>query len=425
MAEEQFFPMFMKRLREEVKKLQKKKQPCNPFSQRIYKNYWNSYDNYEESDHPIIACDGSLGSSSFSGGVIFWVARAIAHTYVKENLVQRIPEVEVKGDYRLDPRARSLFMKAVELKTLKKTIQRAIEEYGKAFAIYDGSLYLTFSHHTPILEATKEVLNEYVRELSSLLALGMKDNVKILGVAKDSDISYLRSHIMSLELLKNEIGGLSLYRNIKQMREEIAKRGPLNSILLKDYVNEMQNDESDESCYDRLMNTSGFTTPLLLAPQTCYVIQEDKENRRHWSESRFRRSSSRTLVPLFKEIDKTYELPPIALTYWKPKHGLRTYRLDIPSNLLGYNIKCDDLIKDEFVSSKAIASMKDLVAILNWLDNEAYGIRPLVDVDEITRLIRSRYKSAYEPAIQEELKLHGLDFKSRKRNARDDLMRRY
>ena len=273
--------------------------------------------------------------------------------------------------------------------------------------------------------AIKEILKEYVSELSSLLELGMRDNVKIIGVVKDSDINYLRSHIINLLLLEDGIERIGYYRNIKQMREEMEKQGLLGAKSLKDYLKEIENDESDEAFYNAFTEKPGFTTPLLLAPQICYAMQEVKGGRRRWSESRFRARAPESFIPLIKEIDRLYDLPPVALTYWKPKHKRRTYRLDIPSCLLGCDIKCDDLNSDEFVDRNGNESMRNLVAILNWLDREAYGIRPLVDVDEIVRLTRKRYKSSYEPIIHKELKLHGHNFKPRKRDMRDDFMRRF
>lgn len=422
MAEEQFFPIFTSRLREEVERLRKKRESSVSSVQSIYKKYWNVCDYCEESNYPIIACDGSLGSSPLSGGLTFWVARAVAHTYVNGTLLQATPEVGVKGDYMLE--GESIFMKTVELRALRKATQAALKEHGKALAFYDGSLYFTFFHHRPHMEARKEILQDYVSELYSLLKLGLNDDVKILGVSKDSSITYLRTHIIFEELSKHNIDGLGYFRSIKWMRERMKREAPLDTDPIKDYLKEIENDESDEALYDKLMKEPGFTTPLLLAPQTCYVMQEVEEGHKRWSESHLRVASSESLKPLLEEMDKLYSLPPIALTYWKPKHGLRTYRLDVPSNLLGHKGKCEDLTGDEYVDLDVVNDMKGLVAKLNWLDKADYGIRPLIDVDEIARLIHRTYRRAYEPVILEELKEYGFDVKPRKRSIRDFFMRR-
>jgi hypothetical protein len=172
------------------------------------------------------------------------------------------------------------------------------------------------------------------------------------------------------------------------------------------------------------MKEAGFTTPLLLAPQTSYVLHESEKGHKRWSESSLRRRS-KSLSSLLQKMDELYSLPPIALTYWKPKHCLRTYRLDIPSYQLGVNVKTEDLIVDKFVNEQSIQAMKKLIKLLNSLDRKAYGIRPLLDVDEIARLIRRRYTKAYEPVILEELKSRGFNVKQRKRSMRDYYMRRY
>jgi len=424
MAEEQFFSMFMERLREEVEKLPPQDLTTS-FTQHIYAKHWNTCDRCNEPDYPIIVCDGSPGSSLFSGGLTFWVARAVAHTYVKGTLVKATPDVEVKAGYRLE--GQSFFTKAVELGALRRAVEEAVKEYGKAFAIYDGSFYLVFLHHRPYIEAGREALERYVSELSSLLQLGMKDDVKILGVSKDSDVTYLRAHIILEELLELDVPELSYYRSIRQMREKMSEETKLllNTDSLRGFLKEIEFDISDEALYDKLMKDAGFTTPLILAPQTCYATQEVKMGRRRWNDANLWVRPPETLIPLFKEIGRLYGLPPIAVTYWKPRHCLRTYRLDVPSNLLGYDAECGDLTSDKFADSNVVDRMKDLVATLNWLDREAYGIRPLVDVDEIVRLVRRRYKTAYEPVISEELKSHGFDAKPRKRSVREDFMRRY
>ena len=424
MAEEQFFSMFMDKLTKEVEGLPRLDLSAT-FTQRIYPKYWNKNENCEKPDFPIIACDGSLGSSHFSGGITFWVARAVAHTYFDDALVRITPLVDVKADYRLE--GQSFFMKAVELKALRLAIEEALKEYENVFAIYDGSFYLVFLHYQPHIKARKEEIEVYVSELHSLLRLGMKNNVKLLGVSKDSNISYLRAHIIVKELLGHKVEGLSYYRSISRMRDKMSKdmKHRLEADQLKEYLREIESDISDEALINSLMNEPGFTTPLLLAPQTCYVIHEAKKGYKHWSESNLRNRSHESLVPLLDKMDELYGLPPIAITYWKPKHGIRTYRLDIPSYLLGYDGKCENLTRDQFADSETINAMKELIGTLNWLDKKAYGIRPLVDVDEIARLAHRRYRRAYEPVILEELRTHGFEVEQRKRSMRDYFMRRY
>jgi len=422
MAEEQFFSMFTDKLKNEVERLP----PIaldSSFSQEIYPKYWQRFDGCEEIDYPVIACDGSLGTSQFSGGITFWVARAVAHTYLNNSLRKVKPIVEVKADYRLE--GHSFFMKAAELKVLRLAVEEALEEYGEALALYDGSLYLVFLHHRPHIEARREAIESYVNELTALIRLGINKNVRLIGVSKDSDISYLRAHIIVEELRKHGFNSFRHYRSIKRMRERISDDLKVKvKAINREYFKEIALDISDEALVNTLMKESGFTTPLLLAPQTSYVLHESEKEHKRWSESSLRRGS-KSLSSLLQKMDELYSLPPIALIYWKPKHCLRTYRLDVPSYQLGVDVKTEDLIVDKFVNEKGIQAMKHLIELLNSLDRKAYGIRPLLDVDEIARLIRRRYTRAYEPVIFEELKSHGFNVEQRKRSMRDYYMRRY
>jgi hypothetical protein len=348
------------------------------------------------------------------------MARAVAHVSTGGPPIKEKPEVRVKVGYRLE--GESIFMKTVELQTLKAAVEETLHEYGNVLALYDGSLYLTFLHHPPYLEARAEVLREYVNALTSLLEMASMDGVSIVGVSKDSNITYLRAHIIHEVLSQNGIGMPSC-RSIREIRKVLNKlSGNNNSSLIESYLEEVKCDTSDESLYNWLIDEPGFTKPLLLAPQTCYVPHE---RGRSWNESYLRTKSPETLMPFLEEVDKLYDLPPIALTYWKPKHGLRIYRLDVPSAMLGCADKCGSLTTDKFASPIQIEAMKKLIATLNGLENEAYGIVLLLTVDEIVRLDHGRYKTVYEPIILKELKAHGHDVKLRKRSVRDIFMRRY
>ena len=422
MAEEDFFSIFIERLREELKKIIPQNSTA-PFIQQLYLRYWNPCERCEKPSFPIIVCDGSFGKSDFTGGLTFWVARAISHVYLDGTHLKKAQNVGVKAGYRLE--GQSFFMKAIELRTLRNAIEDALREHGQVFALYDGSLYLTFLHHKSSIKAKLEPLKEYISELSSLLKLTMENNVKLIGVSKDSNITYLRAYILFEELSRIGIFGLDRYRSIKPMREKLKEVIKFStSEPIKDYLSEIERDESDELIFHNITKEPGFTTPLLLAPQTCYIGGEGERHKK-WSESHLRTKSPKEFNLLLEEMDVLYSLPPIALTYWKPKHCLRTYRLDIPSNILGCNARCDELTSDKLAGPEAIKSMEELIGSLNWLDKEAYGIGPLLEVDEIVRFTQNKYKSTYERVILEELKAHGIDVKIKKRSLRDELMRRY
>jgi len=140
---------------------------------------------------------------------------------------------------------------------------------------------------------------------------------------------------------------------------------------------------------------------------------------------RRRLKQSNKLSFLIDVLDSFYAQPPIAIFYWKPKPESGVYRIDTPSNLLGYEDKCGDLSEDIFSDDRGLEAAQSLVATLNWLSHEPYVVNPLTEVDAVVRLDRKLYKQAYEPMIMEELRKKGFKVNPRKRSMRDFVLRGY
>lgn len=430
MAEESFFSMFAEELRKSVGILVPH-EPQASWAKRLYLSKWNPYSASSDPNCAVVACDGSLGESRFSGGLVAWAARAIAHIYAKDRSVVTIPEVAVEVDYGLS--GQSLFMKALELQVLRKAIEKARHDHERVLAIFDGSLYLTFFHYAPQLEAMALVFERYIKELTSLLKISQDGRVFILGLSKDSDISYLRARILLDALLQIDesigtelaIRGRSVRRIAEWLREKVEslpKDAPL-----KNYLEEFEWQISDEGLYSEIALEPGFTRPLLLASQTLFVAGEIGRGTKSWWESMFRRrlKQSNRLSFLIDVLDSFYAQPPIAIFYWKPKPESGVYRIDTPSNLLGYEDKCGDLSEDIFSDDRGLEAAQSLVATLNWLSHEPYVVNPLTEVDAVVRLDRKLYKQAYEPMIMEELRKKGFKVNPRKRSMRDFVLRGY
>jgi len=184
---------------------------------------------------------------------------------------------------------------------------------------------------------------------------------------------------------------------------------------------------SDEGLYSEITLDPGFTTPLLLAPQTHFVTEEIERGTKSWWESTFRRRLGRIdkLSSLVSALDDFYAQPPIAVFYWKPRRELGVYRVDVPSNLLRYEGSCGKLPEDLFTDDRGLEVAQSLVTTLNWISHEPYVVNPLTEVDAVVRLDRGLYKQAYEPTITEELKRKGFKVNPRKRNVRDFVLRGY
>ena len=162
LAEEAFFSIFTESLRDSVSKLVPPEKKSD-WARTLYLFKWIPLLDSVEPDAAIIACDGSIAESSFSGRIVAWVAWAVAHIYAKDGEVTSIPQVAVSIYYAL--KGRSFFMKALELETLTKAIDSATTEFKQVFAVFDGSLYLTFFHYPPAAPRVEGITAEQ-RELS-------------------------------------------------------------------------------------------------------------------------------------------------------------------------------------------------------------------------------------------------------------------
>lgn len=428
MSEEQFFQIFLEKVRETLSRLS----PVdfnNSIFTNAYLSKWNIFGETIKPQGAIVACDGSFGESSFSGGLVVIVTRAIAHIYsLNNNRITSVFEVDTKAGYRLG--GRTVLMKALELRVLRKALEKALEEHIEAFGIFDGSLYLTFLHHKDRLKKISPVFEEYVRELANILKLAEK-GIKIIGISKDSDINYLRAKVVTsvlTELCSGMGNGIARRRSLKKLLKDLTSKGLecLDKSLRLLCLRELEQDFSDECLYSELTLEPGFTTPLLLAPQTIFLTGESKAN--GWRDTSFRKhiEKDEDLSGVLKSLDEYFSSTPIALTYWRPSNMSMVYRLDVPASLLGYSGKCEDLTEDVFLEGRDyLESMKNIVGVLNWMRQGPYAVYPLVEVDSIAKLDRSLYKSVYEPVIVEELKKRGFKVNSRKRRIRDIVLRGY
>ncbi|MBO3754215.1 MAG: DNA double-strand break repair nuclease NurA [Candidatus Brockarchaeota archaeon] len=425
MAEEQFFQMFLSRLRESISRLSPLSFNSSPFK-ASYLSKWYPYDETCEPDGAVAACDGSISESSFSEGLVVWVARSVAHVYLKEGEPISLLEAGVEAGYRLQ--GRELFLRTLELRTLRRALEKASQLHGRVFGIFDGSLYLTFLHHRDRLRAFSRVFENYVRELTLLLKL-VDEEKMALGVSKDSDISYLRAKIMIdiLHSMDPEIAAEARGRSIRRIREVLGEKvkGLPPGSMLKTCFEELEQDFSDEGVYSEIAPSPGFTKPLLLAPQTIFLTGEAKST--SWWDSGFRARLKRDeeLKGVLEALDDYFSNPPVALTYWMPSMGSKVYRVDVPSSILGYTGAGGSLSGDFFIGDSGVEKAKKIFCVLNRLQKEPHVVHPLAEVDSIARLSRSIYKDAYEPVVVEELRRRGFKASPRRRSIRDAVLRGY
>jgi len=425
MAEEQFFQMFLSELRESIGRLRPLDLVSSPFKDS-YLSKWCSHCESSEPDEAVVACDGSIGESSFSGGLVVWAARAVAHVYSMGSEPLSLLETGVEAGYRLQ--GREFFLRSLELRTLRRAMEKASQSRRRVFGIFDGSLYLTFLHHRDHLRAFSRIFENYVRELSLLMKL-VDEEKMVVGISKDSDISYLRAKIMIdiLRSLDPELAAEARGRSIRRIREVLGDRvkGLTQDSTLKTCFEELEQDFSDEGVYSEIAPGPGFTKPLLLAPQTIFLTGEARST--GWWDSKFRTrlKQDEDLKGVLQVLDEYFSNPPVALTYWRPGMGSRVYRVDVPSRILGYSGACGGLSGDFFIGDSGVEKAKTVFSVLNRLQQEPHAVRPLAEVDSIARLDRSLYKDAYEPVIVEELRRSGFKASPRRRRIRDAVLRGY
>ena len=425
MAEEQFFQMFLSGLRESVSRLSPPGFNSSPFK-ASYLSKWCPYGEACEPDGAVAACDGSISESSFSGGLVVWVARSVAHVYSRGSEPTGLLEAGVEAGYRLQ--GRELFLRALELRTLRRALEKASQSHAGVLGVFDGSLYLTFLHHRDRLRSFSRVFENYVKELSLLMRL-VDGEKMVVGISKDSDISYLRAKIMIdiLRSLDPELAAEARGRSIRRIREVLGEkvRGLSSDSMLKTCFEELEQDFSDEGVYSEIAPGPGFTKPLLLAPQTIFLTGEAKST--SWWDSGFRSRLKRDeeLKGVLEALDDYFSNPPVALTYWRPSASPRVYRVDVPSSILGHGGAGGSLSGDFFIDDSGVEKAKKIFSVLNRLQHEPHVVHPLAEVDSIARLSRSIYKDAYEPVVVEELRRRGFKASPRRRSIRDAVLRGY
>lgn len=397
-----------------------------------YLHEWNAFSEVSEPSGCVVSCDGSIAESAFSGGLEVWVGRAVAHIRPKHGTMTSIPNVEVPVGYDLG--GKSIFMKTIELETLAQAVVRATEKDGKVFAVYDGNLSLFLpARYLQRLQPLADLFERHVRAIVKCFKLVQQDLLELVGVSKDSNVTYLRARLILNVLLQAnpELGEMmrreqrSLRLMARRLAEIVEHEGAKSS--LRPYLNELTQPISDEALYSELAPEAGYTTPLFLAPQTRFFAAEAEKGTNDWWDSSFRKLLGRNsaLEGLRGALDELYSLPPVAISYWKPRSGFMTYRIDVPSTLLGQKSRTGDMKENALAENVAANALRGLVSKLNWLSQGENVVAPLTEVDAIARLDRRLYHSSYEPLIVKELTNKGYNLRLSKRRIRDYVMRGY
>jgi len=389
----------------------------------MYVSRWIEFDEKVDSLPVFAVVDGSRGSTSFRGGLKVVCARALANVYEGWNIVGNVFDMDVRVGRRLQ--GESFYMSALEFKCLK----RALEKYdGVTVASYDGSLYPTI--HSLLVKFTSQQIQAYTEYLNSfyeLYKLAVEHRILLVGVVKDSFVNYLAAKVLAdrISLENPELGKkLERLRSMANLREEISKSQLENRDAYLREVERMSI-SSDEETFDEFASKAGFTVPLVLAPQPLYLSEEVKAGTKGWTDAKIRKRLLEAGPPFSRvaeALDRIYELPPIAMSYWRPYHGVGVYRLDVCGHFLGLNSKWNTT-EVNFFLEEGVEGFKHVVALLNSLSPEPFAVKPLLDVDDLVRFKVKVYRECYEPIIVDALKKAGLKPLLTKRDLREIAVR--
>lgn len=423
--------MFFKEFSKELDKLKiPKSHLLSPIWQKsIYKERWVKFSKVKEVNKYVV-CDGSGAKSSLSGGIKVLMLRALAHICKGFNVKESFPKVEIKIAKNVFP---SLSLKALELSTLKEVSKKVSKA---SLIIHEGTIYPILNPRLIRDEEGLKAVKELMQAFLELFTIVKDRELVLIGLCKDSNVSYVRTRAILERLLSEteiakEVIGESFERNAKRMADRLKKvKEKLSGNLIQTveyYINELLTLTSDEEVFDCICDEAGFSIPLVLAPNVLFFSEEIKAGNMYWKDTAIRRRlhARKEWRELGKIMDLIYELPPVAISYWRPWHRLGVYRVDIFCNYFDLEERWSELSKDGFLLEEGyVSKAKELVSMLNYLSPEPFVIKPLMDIDELVRIKRAVYERTYEVLIKDKLKKLGYRALPAKRTLRDILLRR-
>jgi len=417
-------------------------QTPNYFKQ-LYVSVWHEFDGVASSKPSFVVCDGSKGDSDFQGGVKALHVRALA-CGPKELNVSDVKEVCTYVKHML--KRPESYMKAAEFRALTKILSEIDSE---TLVLYDGSLYPLFLESTLFEEELVEAVAEELGSLAELYKAAFKKKLTLIGISKDSHATHVKTRLLldSLTKFDPEIGGRvgnkryswRIVKEIKKiLREEELSQEAKET--LKKYLKEFKLKTVDVSIFESLNLKPGFTVPVVLPPSILYLGMEVSKGTKYWDESVIKtelethleatrdmdEEYQRKAESIARSLDEIYSLPPLTTIYWKPHHGLGTYRVDISGWSLDIDTPCKELNESYFANSpEIIQRCEEIVSKLNALSPAPRVVKPLMEeVDEIVRLRTKTYREVYEPLIIEELKKRGFNLQLSRRRWREIVLGR-
>jgi len=228
----------------------------------------------------VMAVDSSVYSNLLSTGGVFYVVRSLA---VCRSVEQKLLESDVffsKGGSVTERNFISIKMEMLEFQVAIDALKRGL---GCGTILIDGSLYGRLVH-IPLeskVEEERLVLVDYFRAYKELLDLCRKNNVLLVGVAKESRSTSFRDFLLSL-VFKEELEKLDIddddARKLKPLFMEVVddftlglqrfeKFGQKYGVKLETIrmiLEELARSRPDYQLVMNFAESVGYTRPLLL-----------------------------------------------------------------------------------------------------------------------------------------------------------------
>ena len=230
----------------------------------------------------VMAVDSSVYTNLLSTGGVFYVARSLA---VCRNNEQKRLESDVfftRGGSVAEREFVSITMEMLEFQVAIDALKNG---FGCSAILVDGSLYGRLVH-VPIetkIEDERLALLDYFRVYRELLDLCKKNNVLLVGVAKESRSTSFRDYLLSL-VFKEELNKLDIddddTRRLKPLFMEVVDNATLGlqkfETLRQKHgakletvrliLNELACSRPDYQLVMNFAESLGYTQPLLLGP---------------------------------------------------------------------------------------------------------------------------------------------------------------
>jgi hypothetical protein len=367
------------------------------------------------SELSVMAVDSSVYSNLLSTGGVFYVVRSLA---VCREIEHKRLESDVffsKGGSVAEKEFISVKMEMLEFQVAIDALKSGL---GCGTILIDGSLFGRLVH-VPLeskVEEERLILLDYFKVYHELLDLCRKNNVLLLGVAKESRSTSFRDYLLSLifyeELARAEIedGDARLFRPLfmevldnaneglhkfRRFRQKYGEK--LETVGL--VFDELARSRPDYQVVMNFSGSVGYTKPLLLgpSPRLARRLEESRSSAKSYVKKNFpntlRERGNEFVDEAAQVVAGIPEFPAIASFYVLFDRRDSPIRIDVPY----YDQKLIDVGWHKPVNLDVDSALKVLATGYCGLDCHNLWLK---NVDERVRLKKKTVDNIYVPYME-------------------------